>query len=56
MFKVNNKDTERRYFTPYFSVYLLSTLNRSMPAGKMLMVSKVQEEFHHFFASIVKKG
>ena len=27
-----------------------------MPAGKMLMVSKVQDEFHHFFLLTVKKG
>ena len=27
-----------------------------MPAGKMLMVSKVQDEFHHFFCFDLEKG
>ena len=70
MFRVNNRSTrtrleicsnltiktpERRYFTPYSSVFIVN-FEQIMTAGKMLMVSKTQDQFHHFFVLTVKKG
>ena len=70
MFKVNNRNTrrrceiwskltiktpERRYFTPCSSVFIVN-FKQEIPGGRMLMVSKVQGEFHYFFVLTVKKG
>ena len=64
MFKVNNRNTrtrcevwskliiktpKRRYFTPCSSVFIVNF-------EQVLMVSKVQDEFHHFFCFDPEKG
>ena len=70
MFKVNNRNTrtrceicskltiktpERHYFAPCFTVFIVN-FEQVNAAGKILVVSKVQDEFHHFFVLTVKKG
>ena len=52
MVKVNNKDT----ISHVDLVFLLLTLNKQIPVGKMLMVPKVQDDFHHIFCFDSEKG
>ena len=46
-----NKDT-RTTLSHLALVFLLLTLNKSMPPGKMLMGSKVKDGFYYFFVRV----
>ena len=54
MFKVNNKDTRTTLFHP--SSDFMVNFEQVNAGWEYLMVSKVQEEFHHFFVLTMKVG